>query len=56
MVPVTAIKMARHVCHTVFIWTLLSVAKAEVPNLNLLENTNIYTTIYKLDNQKELTV
>ena len=33
-----------------------SVAKVEVPSLNLLENTNIYTTIYKLDNQKELTV
>ena len=54
--PVTAIMMARQVCHAVFIWTLLSVAKVEVPNLNLLENTNIYTTSYKLDDQKELTV
>ena len=31
-------------------------AKVEAPSLNLLENTNIYTTIYKLDNQKEFTV
>ena len=28
-------------------------AKVEAPSLNLLENTNIYTTIYKLDITKK---
>ena len=51
--PVTSVMMTRQFCRAVFIWTFLSMAKVEAPSLNLLENTNIYTTIYKLDITKK---